>query len=236
LESGWSPEDTFNTPQLEKYNYYEYKNNKYTIYELAVLNGTGITPHGIQNRIRRGWKIEDIVEVPFNEKTMLREYNGELYTLKELADNFADKSVTSKDIGNRLRLGWDIERALKQPRGKKNQPFGIIEPTYEYNGKLYNSYQLSQMHPELGLTSANITSRINTHHWDIERAISTPKKQNNIIFEYQGKKYNSYELLDICKDKTMNHNNITDRYRQGWTVDEIVNIPKGITRSQYYKL
>lgn len=234
LESGWSPEDTFETPQFEKYNFFEYNGNKYTIYELAELNGTGITPLGIFSRIRRGGSIEDVVTIPFNEKTMLREYDGKLYTLDELANKFADKSVNGKDIGARLRRGWDIERALRQPKGTKKQPFGIVEPTYKYNGELYNSYQLSQIYPELGLSSANITNRINEHHWDIEKAISTPKKQKDIIFEYNGKKYNSYELLSICKDKTMNHNNITDRYRAGWTIDEIVNIPKGTTRKQYY--
>lgn len=235
LETGWTPEDTFETPPMDKYNYYEYKGKKYTIYELAELNGTGITPCGIFNRIRRGWNIEDIINTPLNEKTMLREYKGELYTLTELAEKYGDKSISAADISHRLQHGWDLERALKQPKGKKKQPFGIVEPTYEYNGKLYNSYQLSQIHPELGLSSANISTRINHHHWDIERAISTPKKAKDMLFEYNGEKYTSYELLKICIDKTMNHNNVTDRYRAGWTTWEIVNIPKGITRKQFYE-
>ena len=153
-----------------------------------------------------------------------------------MVENFGTENLNPKTLGYRLRKGWDMERALSQPIGTKKQPFGIVEPTYEYNGKLYNSYQLTQIHPELKLKSCDITARINNHNWDIERAISTPKKQRDIIFEYEGNKYSSNELIKICVDKTMSHNNVTDRYRKGWTTWEIVNIPKGITRKKYYSI
>ena len=235
LLKGWSIEDTFDTPQPEKYNLYEYNGKQYNVYQLAEISNIGITPHGIQTRIRRGYSVEDAITKPLIEKTMYREYKDNYYTIDELVDKYAINGITHDILICRLQRGWDLERALTQPIGTKHQPFGIKEPTYKYNGKLYNSYELSQIHPELGLTSGDITNRINYHHWDIERAISQPLKVRDVQFEYNGKFYNSEELAKICIDSNMKKSNVTDRSRNGWTVEEIVNIPIGMTRKQYYK-
>lgn len=215
--------------------FYEYEGNEYTIYELAEISKVNITPHGIQTRINRGYSIKEAVETPITEKTMFREYKGELYTIAELTDKFAIKGLSPRDIITRLQHGWNVERALTQPKGKKKQPFGIGDRIYEYNGKMYNSYELTQIHPELGLRSVDITTRINHHHWDIERAISQPRKRRGIIFEYENKQYDSHELAEICIDKSINYHDVTDRARKNWTTWEIVNIPKGVTRKQFYK-
>ena len=236
INTGWSLEDIFNTPQPEKYNYYEYNEKKYTIYELANISTTGITPHGIQTRIRRGYSVKDAVEKQLTEKTMYREYNGEYYTCDELAEKFGHPTVDGHTIVTRLQHGWTVERAVSQPKGTKLQPFGIKEPTYEYKGKMYNSYELSQIHPELGLKSVDITTRINHHHWDIERAVSQPKKKRGLLFEYEGKQYNSHELTEICVDKSIKYHDVTSRARNNWTTWEIVNIPKGVTKKQFYKM
>lgn len=100
---------------------------------------------------------------------------------------------------------------------------------------MYNSYELSQIHPELGLKSVDITTRINHHHWDIERAITQPKKKRKQLFEYEGKMYTSHELADICVDKNIKYHDVTDRIRMGWSAWEIVNIPKGTNRKRFYK-
>lgn len=235
LTKGWTAEEVFDTPQPEKYNLYEYNGKQYNVYQLAEISDTGITPHGIQTRIRRGYSIEEAITKPLVEKIMYREYQGNYYTVKELSENFAIDGITEKILMSRLQNGWDIKRALTQPHGTKNQPFGIVEPTYEYNGKLYNTYELSQINSELGLSAANIYCRINKHHWDIERAISQPLKTRDIQFEYNGIFYNSEELAKICIDKNMKKHHVTDRNKNGWTVEEIINIPIGMTRKQYYK-
>ena len=48
FQKGWSVEDAVEIPQEEKYNIYRYNGKPYTVYELAEMNGSGITPHGIQ--------------------------------------------------------------------------------------------------------------------------------------------------------------------------------------------
>ena len=214
---------------------YNYKGELYTVFELAEMNGTGITPHGLHTRIMRGYSIEEAVEKPLVYKKLTWEYKGVYYTVDELYDKFAIKSITRQDLVLRLNSKWDIERALTQPRGVKKQPFGIVEKTYEYNGKMYNTYELSQIHPELHLTSTDIGCRINKHKWSIERAITQPKRRSHITFTYNDKEYSPSELIEICADKTMTVQDVLAKDRNGWTVDEIVNIPKWITRKQYHK-
>ena len=100
---------------------------------------------------------------------------------------------------------------------------------------MYNSYELTQISDVEGLTIEDITSRINHHGWSVERAITQPKKKVNILFEYNDLLYDSHEIALLCKDKTMTHHDVTDRNRKGWSIEEIINIPKGITKKQYYR-
>lgn len=205
--------------------YYEYKGEVYTIYELAEMNGSGISPHGIQTRIHRGWSVEKTVETPMRSKKFTYEYNGKEYSIKELYD-MCECDINYKQFRTRLWSGWTVERALTQPQGVKDQPFGVVEKTIPYKGRLWNTYELSQIHPELELSSANIYDRIICHGQDVERAITKPKKKTNLQFEYNGKYYNSKEIASICVDKTMTYHDVTDRWRAGWSIERIINTPK----------
>lgn len=237
LSKGWSVEDAVEIPQEDKMNTYNYNDHMYSIYELAEINGTGITPHGIQSRINRGWSIKDAVEKPLvkNTTTKIRTINGTYYSSKDLLKMSNVDGLTEKNISYRLSKGWSIERTLNQSKNVKIQPFGLGEKIYEYNGEKYNSYELSKINPSLNLAPSDITMRINYLGWSIERAISQPKKNRGIKFKYNGKLYSSHELANICVDKKMKHHDVTDRYRNGWSIEEIINIPKGITRKQYKK-
>ena len=97
-----------------------------------------------------------------------------------------------------------------------------------------NSYELTQISPIKDLTPFDITNRINKHGWSVEKAITQPKKSRHILFEYKGQVYDSNTIINICCDKNLRHNDITDRYRNGWSVEEIIRIPKGMTRKQFY--
>lgn len=215
--------------------YYEYKDKQYTVYELAEMNGTGITPHGIQTRINRGWNIEDVVDKPLiNNTENVRTIDGKTYSYDELLMCSNVKGLTKDNLINRLSRGWSIERALTQSKETKLQPKGIGERVYEYNGELYNSYELTQISPIDDLTISDITTRINKHGWSVERAITQPKRKRNLLFNYNGETYSSHELANICKDNTMTCRDVTDRFRNGWSVDDIINIPKGISRKKYH--
>lgn len=196
-----------------------------------------ITGHDITTRVNQhGWDLNRAISQPKLDKSNSYDYNGKTYTLQELLQFSRVKGLTTKKLSTRIReYNWDIERALTQPLNVKIQPCGVGERIYEYNGKMYNSYELTQISPISGLKISDITCRINKHGWTVERAITTPKKKMNILFEYEGKQYNSRELAEIAIDPNMTHNDVTDRNRAGWTAWEIVNIPLGMTRKKFYK-
>ena len=62
LKLGWDFDKAISTPH-NSYRY-EYKGNKYTMAELAKMNGT-ITIAGMESRIHRGMSVKDAVEMPF---------------------------------------------------------------------------------------------------------------------------------------------------------------------------
>lgn len=216
---------------------YEYNNEFLTASELADKYGAkGVDGHAFTNRVNcRGWSVERALHQEVEERDGIYVFNNISYTLDDIF-NMQKTPLTKQDILNRLQHGWDLERIISQPKGVKKQPFGIVEPTFEYKGKLYNSYQLSQLSPYDDITPANIICRINHHGWSVERAINTPKKNKDIKIKYNGKMYSTKELAELNPDPKVTHHTVTDRLKGGWSVKEIVEVPIGITRKRFYNL
>lgn len=107
----------------------------------------------------------------------------------------------------------------------KQRPKGVGDRIYEYNGKMYNTYELSQISSVEGITPFDIANRVHKHHWSVEKAITQPKKGHNVKYLYDGQYYTSTELADISPVKNIKRNNITDRIRNGWSVEDAVNTP-----------
>lgn len=216
-----------------------YKGNLMTSEELAShAIAEGITGHDITNRINEhGWDIETALSKPKINKGALYEYRGKQYTAKELVKLSPVKGMTLTKMLNRLNHHhWSAERAVNQPLDTKIQPFGIGERIYEYNGQMYNSYELYQFCPiKDQISQTDIVNRINHHGWDIKKALSTPLKGRSTKYEYNGGLYDTTELLQFAVDSKIANHDITSRLRSGWTVWEAINIPKGITRKRYYK-
>lgn len=211
----------------------EYKGDMYSPEELLNFSKIkDLTTHDITTRLSHGWNIEDILSKPKTRKNVNVEYNGKLYTYKELVKKSTVPDLSARDLFNRVdKLGWDIDRALTQPKNVKLQPPGCRgkdkECLYEYNGKIYKTYELVAMSNVEGLTVGNITNRINVQGWSVEDAITKPKKQRDQKFEYNGKMYTSKELADLSPYNNISHHDITDRINgQGWTVERAVNTPK----------
>lgn len=184
-----------------------------------------ITGHDITTRVRcRGWDLERAMTTPKLEKNKTFEYKGNYYTINELYKMRINKDLTKDQIENRI-LGhnWDIERAISQPNNTKKQPKGTGSCLFEYNGKMYKSYELVELSPVKGLKPVDITTRINRHGWSVERAITQPLKNKNQLFEYNGKKYTSKQLAEISQVEGLTYHDITDRInRCGWSVRDAI--------------
>lgn len=103
--------------------------------------------------------------------------NGEKRYLSEIAK---DKKLNPNNLSkNELRSrifkhGFDLERALNQPKGKKKQPYTKL---YEYNGKMYTTKELADMSP-WDLYPSQIRDRIDNKHFTVERAVmQKPRKR-----------------------------------------------------------
>lgn len=143
-----------------------------------------------------------------------------------MADISVVEGLTASDLSNRInRCDWDIRRAMTQPKDVKKQPSGIGERIYEYNGKMYNSYELSQM-SSIHISPSVIVQRINRYNWDIERAINTPLKNKNALYQYNGNLYTTTELADMSPYKDINKHIINDRLKDGWPIDKAINTPR----------
>ena len=158
---------------------FEYSNKVYSPKELLKLSSVeNLTIHDLTTRINyHNWSIERAINQPKMVNKKEYEYNGNYYNLNELYRFVKNDSITIQNLASRLSKGWDVDRALSQPTNKKNQPKGVGERKYEYNGKMYNSYELSQMSKLDDITPFDITDRINHHGWSVERAISQPKRK-----------------------------------------------------------
>lgn len=208
----------------EPWNTYQYKGKEYTAEELAMMSPfDNISSHSISNRIRRGKNIEEAINTPAIERKRLIEYNEEYYTAKELAQLSTIEGLTAKNIKYRLQHGWTVERAITQPLDVKLQPFGITGNKFEYNGQLLSVYELWLLRKCPELTEQTISHRLNGKGWDVERAITQPPKQYNVVYEYQGK---SVTVEDIIKlNPELKNHDVTDRLRAGWSIEKIINTP-----------
>lgn len=200
--------------------------------ELAELSDVdGLTGHDVTTRLGHGWSVEKIIKTPKTNKNIKYKYNGSEYTSKELYSLFCKSDISLGTFRGRLSQGWDIDRALSQPENTKVQPLGCRdkkrERLFEYNGKIYKSHELLELSPIEDLTVANLVNRICQRKWDIDKALTTPKKRFNQKFEYNGIMYTSKELAQMSPHDNITPRDITERInRTHWSVEDAIFKPK----------
>lgn len=209
-----------------------YNGKMYTSEELLQFSKVkNLTTHDITTRLSHGWDVEDILTKKKTRKNVMFMYNGKMYTSKELLQFSKVEGLNARDVFNRIEhCNWTVERALTQPKNVKKQPLGCRdkkkECLYEYNGKMYKTYELLKLSNVKDLTVGDITYRINHDGWSIKDAITKPKKKRNQLFEYKGHLYSSRELAELSPVENLNSHDITDRLRAGWSIEDSVNKPK----------
>lgn len=156
----------------------------------------------------------------------LYEYKGNIYNAEELVSMSEVEGLTVGDISVRINHhGWSVERAITQPKNVKVQPFGLGERKYLYKGNYYNSYELVQMSNVEGLGISDITCRINKHGWDVERAITQPKKKMFQKYFYKGNYYTTVELAELSPISEINCHIVNERIKLGWDIEKCLTTP-----------
>lgn len=206
---------------------FDYNGEKLNSEEIASLSVDGVTGHDITTRVNHhGWDLEKAMSTPKMKKGELFEYNGDLYTASELAKI---SPVDGLSVGNILcrihKHGWDVKRAVEQPKDVKLEPMGNKGFEYEYQGGKYKAYQLAEMSNVEGMTVEIMSTRL-LYGWDIEKALTQPIKGRNAKYLYKGKEYTTSELVKISPVEGLKNHDITDRLRKGWSIEDAVERPK----------
>lgn len=211
---------------------FEYNDDIYTPEELLQFSKVdGLTTHDLTTRINHHkWSIEEALTKPKTKRKNIYSYNGKEYTAKELYEIREYEDISFKAFASRLSNGWDIKRALSQPTNVKLEPYGCRnkehEAIYNYNGKEYTTHELLQLSSVPDMTGPILYNRIIRREWDIDRALTQPLKKYKQKYEYNGELYTTDELLKLSPLEDITLHDITDRIRNGWSIDDVINKPK----------
>ena len=126
LSLGWDAERAITQPDNVKIQpnnigerKYYYQGNYYTSYELWEMRKCpDIKQHQITNRInQRGWSVLDAISKP-PKRYQKYFYKGQYYTSTEL-EELSPVGNLSQIIVSRIKLGWDVEKAVDTPVSTK---------------------------------------------------------------------------------------------------------------------
>lgn len=146
-------------------------------------------------------------------------YENKIYSPSELEKKAKD-GITAHDITTRIGRGWDVKRALNQPKITKQYK-------RKYKGEYFSVSELYAMR-KCNITRKQLISRL-SRGWSIERALSQPVgKKNQPYFkkyQYNNKWYNISELLQFSKVKGLTETLLRDRLNRKWSVEKALTKP-----------
>lgn len=161
---------------------------------------------------------------------ILIDYKDDTYSPEELLQFSSVNNLTAHDITTRLGHGWSIEDVLNKPKVSRRKK-------YNYRGKLYTSKELYDKFNHYEKMSYKIFVSRLSNNWDIDRALMQPtntkmeplgcrNKNVEVLTEYNGKLYKSYELAQMSSIDGITSAQIMDRIRNhGWSVEKALTTP-----------
>ena len=161
----WSLEETLNTPLSYNEKKYNYNGKSLTLEEWS--KETGVSKTTLASRIGiLKWSLEKALTTPPKSSKNSKKYthNGKSLTLEEWSkETGINKATLYSRIGI---LNWSLEKALTTPLiSNKNTN------KYTYNGR---SLTLDEWSKETGISKSVLVTRMETHKWSLERALTTP--------------------------------------------------------------
>ena len=124
LSKGWDVERAITQPDDVKVQpsgigerLYEYNGKMCNSYELYInRKDKNINQHQIVNRINNcEWSVEDAITIPPTKTYQKYYYKNGYYSVPELAAISPVQDIIPQTIRSRIKLGWDIEKAVETP-------------------------------------------------------------------------------------------------------------------------
>jgi lambda repressor-like predicted transcriptional regulator len=189
----------------------------------------GFSQNTIRMRLQLGWDLERAFTAPLGSRGERPEYlkslllpgNGDLIkydglTLTEIATG---NGWTINVIRERLRRGWDLERACTEP---------LAEVQYRQRTILFNGKTMGEAAREKGWSECTIRARIRAG-WSVERAFTEPLVQEPVRGAprkaRQNVTFNGLTVAEASRKNGWSVEAIRGRLRRGWPVEKAFTEP-----------
>lgn len=183
------------------------------LYELAKAEKKSILEH--DSLYPKGYNL-DSGGKGVGLRTIPIEFRGKFY--KNLVSLANDYDIPEKRLESRLRLGWTIDQAIKQPKG------ALKDETIEDYKFRINWQKLAKKHD---INYHKVYLRINFYGWTLEEALEikkrvTPRLGKPKAIEINGILFDSH--VKAAKHFGVKINTWKKRIKLGWSLEEAVGL------------
>lgn len=209
----------------------------------AAADAYGISAVTVGSRMRKGMSLEDALIIPVKAKGELQsqEITVQGVTYGSMRKAAAAYGINYSAVLDRLRQGWDVDRAFTTPSAGRIEASPIIVEGVAYPSKqaAYDAYNISK----------SIVSKRLAKGWDIDTAFTAPPERKGV--DCSGKHYSSLE--ECCRDNGVSKARVMPKLDEGMSLEEAIAFVKetpsvresaihtraaeslGITRAVYYR-
>lgn len=228
LAKGWSLETALETPHSKEI---EYKEKTYPSLK-DLVEADGVVPYEtVASRINSGWPLQEALKTAFDQIVFRGTetiYNGKTYpSFAAMAK--AEGVVLPKVVRSRLKLGWELDDALKTPKVYRGD-----RHVFTVDGKTYKS--MAALARAFNLSAKNVMWRVRRGLSDHEVAYGRQRKKKSRVVKgneivVAGKSFPSESAA--AKHFGISITTFSKRLRKGYTPEQAAELkdapksPKG---------
>ena len=219
IKSGWSLEDTLETP-IRTNKVFDHLDNCFSN-EKDMCEFWNITLAGYKSRIKRGWNIKKALETPLNSDGVTcnikcEDHLGNKFKSKSEMYKYWDKNDTI--VRHRLKNGWSLKDALEFPKD-------YIHPNkyrkyIDHKGNEFSS--IEKMANFWGI-SKGCFNRRHRRGLSLQECLEGDKVKFEVV-DYSGKSHKS--ITEMCKYYGISISVYNDRIKKGMSEKEALLFPK----------
>lgn len=158
-------------------------------------------------------------------------YKGKVYpSLKELVESEASDGLTYANVATRVRDGWDLEKALCEPKNKNSRKIWVIDR------KEFTS--LKDLAKEAGISYEAAVKRSHRGWSDEEIFYCRTKQKNEKVVEpektrgksvcVEGEEYQNLRHAFDSIGPSCTFNTVRARLRYGWSLEEALEVERKV--------
>ena len=158
-------------------------------------------------------------------------YKGKIYpSLKKLVESEASDGLTYANVATRVRDGWDLEKALCEPKNKNSRKIWVIDRKEFTN--------LKDLAKEAGISYEAAVKRSHRGWSDEEIFYGRTKQKNEKVVEpkkargksvcVEGEEYQNLRHAFDSIGPSCTFNTVRARLRYGWSLEEALEVEQKV--------